>query len=212
VKTILFVLFAAYSAAQSISLSVAPAMVSESGGSATLTLTFADAVPTANVAGLEWTLTLPAGVTAGAATIGAASMAAGKVLTCGTTVPPICVLIGDGTTLNEAAIASGVLATMPLTVAASTVPGSLSILPRAVLGTTGPGMAVSIAASTINLVVDSEYDLNGDGVVNAADVAIMASEADGSSTCSAPSTGVGDGKCGLIDVELEILAALGVIH
>jgi hypothetical protein len=206
---LLLVLLGGAASAQSVALSVSPASVLQ-GGSATLTLTYADAVPTANLAGIQWTLTLPMGVTAGAPAMGAAGTAAGKVLSCGAAAPVICILIGDGTPLNQTAIGSGVLATVPLTVAASAF-GTLTLSLSGTLGATAPGLAAAVSATSAALAVISKYDLNGDGMVNSADVAIMLSDAE-AGTCTGAAVGVGDGKCGLADVELEILAALGVIH
>lgn len=210
-KRLFAFLFAAaiLATAQSIGLSVAPASVAP-GGIATLSLTYTDAVPSANIAGIEWSLTLPAGVTAGASTLGAASSGAAKVLTCG---PAICLLIGNGATPNETAIGSGVLATIPVTVSAATAPGALSISLAAVSGATGPGLLAAVTTTPATLTVSSKYDLNGDGSVTTADITLMLNITDGTTaTCAAPASGVGDGKCGLIDVELEILAVLGVIH
>jgi hypothetical protein len=194
---------------QSLSLSVSPASVAP-GGTATLTLNFADTSPTADLAGIEWIVSLPAGVTAGAAVVGAAGTAAGKLINCGAT--GICIVIGNGATVNDTGIASGALATVPLTVAPTTAPGTLSIALSGVSGATGPGLAAMVTTSPINLKVTSKYDLNGDGVDNLADVLIILGEALGTSPCTAPSTGVGDGKCTMSDVELEIEAALGKIQ
>ncbi len=193
--------------AQSIALSVSPASV-PAGGTATLTLTYTDASPSANLAGLEWTFAPPTGATQGTLAPGAATTAAAKVISCGTAA---CIDAGTGPTLNANVIASGVLATIPITVTAGTGAGPLSLALTGVQGATSAGLVAAVTTTAATLTVLSKYDLNGDGVVNSADVQIMLGEAE-TGTCTAPSTGVGDGKCDVSDVVLEILASLGVIH
>jgi hypothetical protein len=169
------------------------------------------------MAGVEWTLSLPAPITAGAPALGAAAIAAGKAVTCGTSTQALtttCILIGDGSTLNNTPIGSGVIATIPITVPASTAPGVYGASLTSLLGasTAVPTTSITIPKASGNItVVASIYDLNGDGVVNAADVQLMLSQ-NLAGTCVAPASGVGDGKCGLVDVQLEILAALGLVH
>lgn len=194
---------------QSLTLSVSPASV-QAGGTATLTITYADSSPSSNTAALEWALSLPTGITAGAPTAGAALTTAVKPINCGTS---ICVAAGDGATLNDTVIGSGVIATVPLTVASTAAPGPLSVTLTGTLGATSTNPStVTLTISPATETVLSRYDLNGDGVVNATDVGIMLSEVIGTTTCSGQSLNVGDGKCDAVDLEYEILAALGIIH
>lgn len=136
------ILFAACSLrAQSINLSVSPTQV-KPNTTATVTLTYADSAPSAGLAGLQWQLVLPPGLTAAPAVPGAAAIAAQKIVTCGILV---CLLIGDGMPPNATPMASGVLATIPVMVA-SPPNGPLNIVLTGVLGTTGPGLAVNLTS------------------------------------------------------------------
>lgn len=196
-------------AAQSIGVSVSPAQVSP-GGSAVVTLTYADSVPSAGIAGLQWTFTLPAGLTAGTDAPGAATTAAAKVISCGPT--GICIDAGTGATLNATVITSGVLATIPVTVAATATPGADSLALSGVMGASAAGLLVTVTAAPATLtVLFSKYDLNQDGLVNGADVLLSLNQADGTAPCTNADVD-GTGKCEVADVILEVLAALGVIH
>ena len=195
-------------AAQSLNLTVSPASV-QPGATATVTFTWTDAATSINLAAIQWTPAFPSAVSQGAAALGSVSTATNKVLSCG---PAACVLAGTGATLNATVMPSGTLITLPVTVAAGTAPGALSLALSGVQGASSAGLAVAITTAAATLTILSLYDLNGDGVVNSADVQIMLSADEGKSGCVAPLTGVGDGKCDASDVVLEILAALGVIH
>ena len=198
---IVFLTFVSALVAQSLNLSMA------AGTSGPLvTVTFADATPSANVAGLQFTLTLPAGVTAAAPIAGTAS--ASKLITCAGLV---CVDVGDGATLNATPFASGPLMSFQLSGSPTSSPGTIAL--SNVLG------ATSVNASTVNLTTNtltmSKYDLNSDGLVNATDVqvavaAYQAVQAGG--VCSGLVAALGDGKCDVTAIVTEILAALGVIH
>lgn len=202
------VLLAPLAFSQSVTLSVSPASLQS--GTATLTASFTDSSPSAGMAGVQWVLSLPSGITAALPAAGAATTAAAKIITCGTA---LCVDIGSAPP-NETQINSGVLFTVPLTVSGAT-PGANAITLTSLLGVSGTG---GTNASTINLSVNpatltilSVYDLNGDGIVNGADVGIMLLDLV-NRTCTGQAASVGDGKCDLQAVELEIKAALGVIH
>jgi hypothetical protein len=201
-------------AAQSLSLSVSPASVyAGSSTPVTASITFTDASPTANIAGFGWTLTLPTGLTAGAGTVGAQGTAAQKVLTSN---GALSILIGsDGTgssfPLNQNAFTSGIVATFPITVSTSSTPGQVNLTLTNVAAASAPGAAVTITATGATLTILDQYDLNGDGTVNSADVLIMLTDFL-SSSCTGQAGKVGDGKCGISDVELEIRAALGLIQ
>lgn len=176
-------------------------MAAGSSGSV-VTLTFTDATPSASVAGLQFTLTLPAGVTAAAPIAGAAST--GKLITCAGLE---CIDVGDGTTLNATPFANGPLMSFQLTGSPTSSPGTIAL--SNVLG------ATSVNASIVNLTTTSltmsKYDLNSDGIVNSADIQI-AVQALQAGTCTGLVAAVGDGKCDITTVVSEILAALGVIH
>lgn len=192
-------------AAQSLNLSVNPTTV-RAGGTATLTLTFTDGTPSASIAGLQWTLGVPASITPGTVTSGAASTAAAKVITCG---PAACLAAGTGATLNANAFGGGVVSTYPLTVAVGTAPGSLAISLSNVVAADSNGMAVLTLTAGATLTVLSRYDVTGDGLVNSADVAAVLGQVTGGSCTTGDVSG--DGKCNIVDVTLTILAALGRI-
>lgn len=195
--------------AQSLTLSLSPASL-QAGQSTTLTISYTDATPSSNTAAIEWALSLPAGITAGSYSAGSALTTAGKLINCG---PSACVAAGDGATLNDTVIASGPIATVPLTVTSTTAPGTLTVTLTSLLGATATNPStVTLTVNSPTVTVLSRYDLNGDGLVNAADVTIMLNEVIGSATCSGQSLNVGDGKCDVEDLEFEILAALGIIH
>ena len=179
------------------------------GSTATLTLTFADSSPSANIAGFEWTLALPGGMTAGAPALGAASTAASKAINCNGVE---CIILGDGSTLNQTVFASGIIATIPLTLSPTASLGSVQIALDNVIAPNAGGSAVAISTTPISFSIGSVYDLNGDGVGNAANVTIALNEALGITSCAPPFSAVGNGKCDATGVELEVLAALGVIH
>lgn len=211
-KILAVFLFSALSTfAQTLSLSVSP--VSDLPGSTpTLTIAFTDSSPSSNIAGVQWTLTLPAGVTAGAAVAGASSTAGQKLISCNGL---ICLDVGSdnvtGFALNTTALTNGTLATIPLTVASTASAGQITIGAAYVAANAVPS-AVTIPAASVTFTVLSKYDLNGDGLINAADVQIALAEALGQEPCTSPFNLVGDGKCSIMDVILEIEAALGLIH
>ena len=198
--------------AQSVALTVTPQKLA-SGGTAVLTLTFTDSSSSSGMAAAQWTLTPPAGATLAAPALGAASTAAGKVIQCGTgSFAALCLDAGIGSTLNANIIGSGVLATYAVTVPAGTAPGPIPLGLTGLLGANATaGSAVALATTGTTLTVTSIYDLNGDGVVNSADVQIMVT-AFQTPTCTGAAAAVGDGKCDITGVMQEILAALGVIH
>lgn len=201
-----FLLCASLALAQSIDLSFSGSTTP--GSSATLSLTFTDASPSANIAGLEWGLTLPTGITAGVPVLGAAGTAAAKAVNCGTGNTP-CILAGTGSPLNDTAIASGVLVTVPLSIPLTQPVGSGTVALSNLTAVNSGGSAVSITSSSATLQILSPFDLNADGQVNAADVLIMLNAVLGIQPCAGLDLGVGDKKCTLHDLELEIEAALG---
>lgn len=204
--TILF--YGVACAAQSLNLTVSPASV-QPGGQATVTFTWTDAATSVNLAALQWTVALPPGVSQGTAALGAVSTTTNKVLSCGSAA---CILAGTGATPNATVMPSGIILTLPVTVAAGTAPGVIQIALTGVLGASSAGQPIAVTTTGATLTVLSKYDLNGDGVVNSSDVQIMLSAAEGNSACVTTSLGVGDGKCDVSDVVLEVLADLGVIH
>lgn len=198
--------------AQSVTLTVSPANVAP-GGTAVLTLTFTDTSSGSSMAGAQWTLTPPTGVTLAAPALGAASTAASKVIQCGSGVfAALCLDAGIGPTLNANVIGAGVLATYTVTVSATATAGPIPFGLTGLLGANSTsGSAIAITTTGASLTVTSKYDLNGDGVVNSADVQIMVADYL-TQTCTGAAAAVGDGKCDITAILQEILAATGVIH
>jgi len=210
----LLLLLSASVFAQTLTLAVSPVNVAP-GGTATVSINFTDTAPSSNTAGLQWNLTLPAGFTVAAGTVGAAGTSAQKVLSC---VGLTCILAGtDGATgtsnfqLNTTAIGSGTVATFPLTVPANATVGANSLSLASIFGASTTGLNVALTTSPAILTVLSKYDLNSDGAVNLADVTIALNQATGAAPCANADVN-GDGKCNVLDVLLVVLAAQGVIH
>lgn len=171
------------------------------GAQVMVTLSFTDSAPSANVAGIEWTLVLPNNAADGTP-IG---IVATKPMTCNGAT---CLMIGSGSTLNASPLASGPLATFPITIATGSQSGPLTVALSNVTATSVSGTSVSLNAPSLTLSVAAPLvgDLNGDGVVNAADVASAQSQALGFTPCTTGDVN-GDGKCNVIDVQLVINAA-----
>lgn len=109
------------------------------GQTSVLTLTLA-ASGTAPVAGIQWNLNLPAGVTV-AWTVGTEATAAGKSLDCAAGAAiSTCLVVG----LNTTTLGSGIVATGTLSFA-STVLGAqtLTITPTAGVNAVGTGVALT---------------------------------------------------------------------
>jgi DNA-binding CsgD family transcriptional regulator len=207
----LVVLAAGLSYSQSLTLAVSPTSVPP-GGTATLSIGFTDAAPSANIAGIQWLVQNSGVLNLGAPAIGAAGLAAGKILTCAATNLN-CLMIGSGSPLNTTALASGVIATVPITVPPGTSLGTvpISFSGGTTASTTGAAVQINAAASITLTVGCSIYDLNCDGTVNVADVLLGINQVL-AGICTGSFVAVGSGKCQLSDVELVIEAALGQIH
>lgn len=197
-------------AAQSVSLSVSPSSV-PAGGTATVTLNFVDSSPSGNMAGLQWVLTLPTGITAGTGSIGASAIAGQKQLTCNNA---LCLLIGSGAPPavlpNASPFISGAIVSFPLTVGSSVAPGQATIALSGLMAADTSGLFLAISSTGGTLTVLSKYDLTGNGKVDDADIAVSLSQALGQTACTNADVN-GDRKCDIRDVILEILARNGVI-
>ena len=155
------------------------------------------------VAGLEWSLALPWSSMASA---GPAASAAQKSINCaGSSTGNTCLLAG----LNTLAMSPGVVATYTTTL--PTTPGLYVLTLSGTLGAQTNGAALAVAAgSPFSIAVLSRYDLNGDGVINAADLALAEVQALGQSPCTTADFNA-DGKCDITDVQLLVAASQGLI-
>lgn len=204
------------------------------GTMVTGTLTYTDTAPSSGVAGLNWTAAFPGTLQPGASgsactgfvvnpTVlgtpcavvdGSASTAAQKVTSCSGAT---CANVGSdsaiGTStfpLNTAPLASGPLEVITLPIPTTAAAGTLNFaVSGAAADQSGNPIALNTTPATFQVL--SKYDLNSDGVVDKADVAIALGELLGH-TCTAPFNLIGDGKCGIGAVILEIAAAAGQIQ
>ncbi len=187
-------LFAAAMFAQT----VAPTLTTNSvaaGKNYTLSVNFsAGATP---AAGLQWTMALPTGVTA-TWTVAGVDTADGKSLSCTTsnTGSQTCIVVG----LNTTTITTGIVATAALTFA-PTLRGAQTFTISSPLSASATGSALTTTGSAITVTVLSPYDLNGDGVVNNADLLIAIGQALGMSPCTTADFN-GDGVCNIQDLVL----------
>lgn len=182
----------------------------------TVTVSVSYAAGTANAAALQGQIQVsnPA-LTVGATAPGAASTSATKSVTCNpNTSSPLCAVEG----MNSNTIGPGVVWTTTYVVPASASPGtavfSLANTEGAafaaspsVIGvipvTAGPSSTLTITTGPV------PDDLNGDGVVNAADVTIAVNQTIGTAACNTADVN-GDSACNIIDVMTVIRAALGL--
>ena len=157
-------------------------------------------------AGLEWKFTLPTGYTM-SEVVGAAGTASSKVLACSTDGTH-CLLYGQ----TVSVVSPGVIAIVNVTVPSNATPGPVALTPAPpASGTdaataTGSSTLVTVTGLTVN-VLDLR-DINADGVVNATDVTLMASEVVSGTCANNPN---GTGKCDLLQVFAVLLKALNLV-
>lgn len=197
-RSILAFLFLAVSAvAQTLTPTAAPTTVSV-GKSVNIALTWA--AGSTSAAALQWASTLPASSTI-VWTIGAAATAAGKTLACsadGTT----CVVYG----LNTTAISNGIVATGALSLAPA-IKGASTFTISFGLGADAAGIAIAVTGGAAGFFVASPFDLNGDGLVNGADLSLAVQQVTGTSPCTTADFNA-DGKCNVIDLLLLVLDSM----
>jgi len=203
---ILFALAGALAGAQSLSVTVSPAQVWP-GQSVTATIAFSDSSPSSGIAAFGGTVaTTPTTLTPGTLALGAAATAAVKAIT----VNGAAFILAGSSTLNDTVIGSGALLTVPIAIPASTKPQSATVSVSSRAAATSAGGPVTLTATSGAFSICSVYAITGDCTAAIADVLAMISDAL-HGTCTGQAANVGDGKCGLDDVELEIEAALGKI-
>lgn len=148
----------ACASAQSVSLSVYPGSILP-GGTTTLTLTYNDAKPAANVAAIQWQLALPATLSSARPVAGDEAIATNKVVSYNA-ANGYTIVAGTGTPLNATPMTSGVLATMAVTAPLNAGSGILTIrfgsdLP--LLGADPKGNPVTISGGSVTLIVLSRF-------------------------------------------------------
>jgi len=129
------------------------------------------ASPPADLAGVQWSVGLPPGLTA-TATAGAASNTAAKTLYCKDDAT-LCLAVGINTNLY----AAGVVATYSVVLPAVLTPGPVTIPLSGVIGATLEGKQAPLTAgAAYSFNVLSSMDLNGDGTVDVQDLQLMIQE------------------------------------
>ncbi len=153
--------------------------------------------PSGGIAGLQWTLTLPAGFTAGMPTLAPAVAAIPKQLVIGGAVS----LVFD---FNVLPIPNGLIATVPVTVPAGALPSNGGpVTLTNVVAASPAGVSIPITAGNSSIAVLDVFDVNGDGSVTTADVnAIVSMVAAGNCTFDV----VGNGQCNVLQVIAEVIA------
>jgi hypothetical protein len=112
------------------------------GSSFILTVTYTNNTTPPPVAGLQWTVTVPMGFTLGTAVTGPASLAAGKTVTCNSS-NGICLVFG----VNTNTIASGVVATIPITLTTAAPIGQQQILLTSPIASDLTGTSIPITST-----------------------------------------------------------------
>jgi hypothetical protein len=152
-------------------------------------------------AGLQWTLTLPAGFTAQTAA-GSAAQAGEKTLYCSED-DSLCLVVG----LNSNTIPNGKLARYAVLFAPETAKGQYALpLSGLVAGTAMAILAPVTSGPVYEIRVLARSDLNGDGATNILDLNLMLDQVLGRAACGDDQNG--DGKCDLIDLLAVIRGAL----
>jgi hypothetical protein len=139
----------------------------------------------------------------GASTVGAASVAASKQISCSTN-NTLCLVYG----INQNVIGNGVVATVPMTVSPTATTGLVTFGLTNLVAANKDATAMSISSgTTFQFRITSRADINNDGVVNSADVSLMADQVT-TNTCSDDQNG--DSVCNIVDVLVVVLRAMGL--
>lgn len=158
-------------------------------------------------AALEFTISFSGGVASISNIVeGTAATGAGKSVDCSTfTVQAIkCVLWG----LNNQTMTDGVLTTMRASVVSSGAPQQITVTIGALLGASVTASAITFAANPpVTVSVLSKCDINGDGLTNATDAALMRDEL--LSRSPTVSDINGDGSVNVVDMRIVEIAAIG---
>lgn len=167
------------------------------GESTTVTITLSGAVAAGPVA-YQWDLP-DAALTAAPSIAGAA--AAGKTISSN----GVRTLVVGPTAAQQASIGNGILATIVLTVPLSATPGTVNLVPTAMLGASAGAATIPVPVTAGPMLVLTILpllgDLNGDGKVDATDYGIANNQALGIAPCGSADIN-GDGKCDVLDLVL----------
>lgn len=188
-------LFALIAHAQPTITATGPASVT-AGQTATLTVSLSGSAGQ-NIAGVQWSQGLAPGLTLGTPVASAPIVALGDAAYCGAA---ICLVVG-----SLAVMADGALATVPILVSATAVPGLTPLPLTGLLAATPAGLNVPgvVSGAPYSLRVLSRCDLNGDGTVNVVDVMVAVNAVLGVGSCPV------SGGCSLETILYVISAAAG---
>jgi hypothetical protein len=199
-KTILLlcVLIPMAAVAQPVLSLTGPASVAP-GGTATLTLSINGSTG-ASITALQWAN--PAGVTIGTPAIAPGVAATGKALYCGSNG---CVIVGLAAgKVSNAAITDGALASIPITLPASSPLGPMTLHLTGLNAANITGNSVAATEGTVySIRVISKCDVTGDGAVDASDMTPIISAITSGASCPL------SGGCTLQSLIAVLLAALG---
>lgn len=163
------------------------------GQSLTVTLTYSGASPA--LAGLQWTLGLPLGLS-GVPILSPTIAGLPKSLSVGSS--GFAFIWG----LNLAVIPVGPVVTVPITIPANAAPGNYNVTLANAVGATPAGIQQTVAGGNTSFAVLNPFDLDGNGTITAADVTAMVNQV-ASGNCTVDL--IGNGQCNVVQVILEVI-------
>ncbi len=156
-----------------------------------------------SAAGLQWSVTMPAGGYTISATPGTSTTAASKRMQCA--APPFtCLVYGIDANL----VAPGQIAVHTVGIPASAPKGAIQFPLAGTIAASLPGVEIpSASGAAYSLTILSKFDLNGDGATDLNDLQIVVDQALGRVGCTSGDLN-GDGKCNVLDAQLLANASL----
>jgi hypothetical protein len=148
-KTWSFLLFSSLCFGQSLSPTLSEPF-SYPGSTVILTLSYANNVTNAGIAGFSWTITMPTGFTMGTLVQGAATIAAGETVQCN---PATFTCTTSAQTTNS--YAPGVVVIIPITLTAAAPVGPQQVSLTNLVASTSAGTAVPISTTPTTIQVDA---------------------------------------------------------
>jgi hypothetical protein len=155
-KTTLLLILTIVLKAQTLTATLSSPFVYQ-GSTVNLSISFADATPTAGIAGFQYTLAMPPGFTLGTPVPGAATTAAGKTIACNAGT---CLISGTNTTTYL----SGLVGTFPITITSSAATGPWAVGLSSLIATNAAGTNAPITFSTGGQAVNLPVSVNAPGV------------------------------------------------
>lgn len=202
--TVFFIL-AAFAAGQTITVMV-PVAVVPPGTAGIVQLALVTPTTATPPAALQFTMSGTTDTGILTATVGSASTAASKQISC--TSPPAktltCIVWG----LNSNTIGNGDVADVTVPISATATLASDLLTLTNVLGASAAGGSVTVAAVNGSISVFSPCDLNHDGVVDIIDINVVVSQAIAGAVACTTGDLNKDTKCNVLDVYREVLAAM----